>query len=163
MPDTVWWTTTKAVLWLWGLVTLVGITGGVSDIWIARWAESGDRRWLLAAFGICVLSLWLFGWLIKTDSRSLSHLLMLATLTHVLQVVVYEVAVRGHRPSPRELTGLLLGLLALMFLEWQSPDTTVANAAQSSAQTSTHTAQQETRMGETQPRARVTPSRSSLQ
>lgn len=128
MPTNDWWTTPKAFVWLWGLVTLVGITGGVSDIWIARWAESGQSRWLLSASAICVFSLWLFGWLIKTDSRSLSHLLMLATLTHVLQVVVYEIAIRGHRPSRLEFAGLLLGLVALMLLEWQSQDMTVAKA-----------------------------------
>lgn len=65
------------------------------------------------------MNLWMLGWLLKSEMHSLSRLLVLIIIGHLLLVVACELLLNGFRPTWRECLGFVLGIAAVFVLEWQ--------------------------------------------
>ena len=109
----------------WMLMVLIGSTGGLGDLCIERWARTDSGRWGLLSALVWATSLCLQAWLLSNDSRSLGRLLVMITVTHVLLVVIVESLYHRVLPSGQEALGMLVGLLAIVLLEWQAPQVIV--------------------------------------
>lgn len=110
--------TEPAPPWLaYALLLGIGVTGALGDIWIYAWARNGRGAWFLAACGVWVLSLILFGAILKWDTRGFSSVFMLSTLFHIGAVIVADVVHYGSRVGRQEWLGLALGTVAVVLLE----------------------------------------------
>lgn len=105
----------------WMLMVLIGSTGGLGDLCIERWARTESGRWGLLSAVVWATSLCMQAWLLSHDNRSLGRLLVMITVTHVLLVVIVESLYHRVLPSGQEALGMLVGLLAIILLEWQAP------------------------------------------
>lgn len=119
-----WLMSVDARVRTWLLMVLIGSTGGLGDLCIERWARTESARWGLLSAIVWATSLCLQAWLLSHDSRSLGRLLVMITVTHVLLVVIVESLYHRVLPSGQEALGMLVGLLAIVLLEWQVPQPT---------------------------------------
>jgi hypothetical protein len=106
---------------LWVLVLLISLTGAGGDLCMDRWARTSEHRWFVVASAVWLANLWLLGWLLKTDSRSLSRLLMLIIIGHLLLVLAWELVHQRIRPTLNESLGMVLGIVVVILLEWHGP------------------------------------------
>lgn len=113
----------------WILMVLIGSTGGLGDLCIERWARTESGRWGLLSALVWATSLCMQAWLLSQDSRSLGRLLVMITVTHVLLVVIVESVYHRVLPSGQEALGMLVGLLAIVLLEWQTPQSPAEHPA----------------------------------
>lgn len=99
------------------LLIASGITGGLGDIWIYNWAKTGKLYWLLLAGTVWLASLFLFGLLLKWDSRTFSAAFMLCTVMHVVLVIVCDILYFGGRLNRLEWAGMVVAAIAVFMLE----------------------------------------------
>ncbi len=104
--------------WLtYGLLLVIGISGGLGDIWIYKWAKSGEFGWFLIASVVWLLSLILFAFLLKWDNRSFSAAFILSSISHVVLVLVCDLMYFGGRLSRLEWAGIGMAVVAICLLE----------------------------------------------
>jgi len=99
------------------LLVASGITGGLGDIWIYNWAKSGKTYWLILAGIVWVASLYLFGLLLKWDTRTFSAAFMLCTVMHVVLVIFCDLLYFGGRLNRLECAGMVVAAIAVIMLE----------------------------------------------
>jgi len=99
------------------LLVAIGVTGGLGDIWIFKWAKSNNTLWLVLACLIWLASLILFGLLLKWDSRTFSAAVVLSTVFHVVLVVVCDMVYFGGRLTQMEWVGVGFAAVAVILLE----------------------------------------------
>ena len=105
-------------LWLgYLLLLLIGITGGLGDIWIYLWARSDRPVWLLLASVVWLISLVLFGLFLRFDSRGLGTAFMLSSVLHIGLVIAFDQLFTSARMNRLEWAGLFLAVLAVLLLE----------------------------------------------
>jgi multidrug transporter EmrE-like cation transporter len=104
------------------ILLAIGITGGLGDVWIFKWAKSGQTVWLVAACVVWLASLLLFGLLLKLDTRTFSAAFMLSTVFHVVLVIVCDLVFFGGRLTPTEWVGMALAAAAVVVLELGRPE-----------------------------------------
>ena len=112
--------------WLtYGLLFAIGISGGLGDIWIYKWSRSGGMGWFLIACGVWLVSLILFAFLLKWDDRSFSASFILSSISHVVLVMICDLAYFGGRLSRLEWAGIGLAVVSIGLIELgrdRSPD-----------------------------------------
>ena len=123
MPDWEWWLIGDTRLRLWCLVLFISVTGACADLSMARWARTGGNVWFWVSSVLWLVSVWLLGWLLKTDSRSLSRVLLLITVAHLLSVFSWELVVHRLRPTLKESLGMVLAIVGVVLLEWPESTT----------------------------------------
>ncbi|MFM7316790.1 MAG: hypothetical protein ACKO5E_07560 [bacterium] len=99
------------------LLVASGLTGGLGDIWIYNWAKSGKPHWLFLAGFVWLASLFLFGLLLKWDSRTFSAAFMLCTVMHVVLVIICDILYFGGRLNRLEWAGMVVAAIAVVMLE----------------------------------------------
>lgn len=104
--------------WLtYGLLVAIGLSGGLGDIWIFNWARSSETWWLLVACFAWVVSLIMFGLLLKWDNRTFCAAFMLSTVFHVVLVVGVDLVYFGGRLSQLEWVGMGMATVAIVLFE----------------------------------------------
>ena len=102
---------------LYGLLIAIGISGGLGDIWIYKWSRTGSAWWFAIACGVWLISLLLFAFLLKLDDRSFSASFILSSISHVVLVIVCDLAYFGGRLSRLEWAGITLAVVSIVLLE----------------------------------------------
>jgi drug/metabolite transporter (DMT)-like permease len=103
--------------WAYTMLLLIGITGGLGDVWIYHWVKTNRWLWLVAACVVWVASLLLFGLFLKWDTRSFTTAFILSSVFHVLLVGVSDLWFFGGKIGRLEWLGILLGVLSAICIE----------------------------------------------
>jgi len=99
------------------LLILVGFTGAIADIWVYEWSRTDRSLWMLLGCVAWVISLVLFGVLLKADGAKFSSVFMLASIFHVVLVLICDLVWYGTRFNKLESIGLILAIVAVLLLE----------------------------------------------
>lgn len=102
---------------VYSLLLIIGMLGGLGDAWTYSWATSHRAWWMVAACGVQIASVIVFGLLLRWDSRAFSSAFMLSSVVHVVVVMVADILCFGGRPTPTEWAGLILATVAVVLLE----------------------------------------------
>lgn len=106
-----------SLLTIYALFILNGVTSGIGDILIYRWAKTSQLSWLLAAYLVWFGSLLLLGFLFRMEHFSFGAAVLLATLIHLGMSLGWSWLFTDYQFSRLELVGLLLATLAVICLE----------------------------------------------
>ena len=106
-------------VWFFYLILVgIGITGGAGDIWIYFWAKSEKTFWFFAACTVWLVSLILFGFLLKSDNRTLTCLFIISTILHVILVLVCDLIFFNARFGKIEWLGVLFAFIGIFLMEF---------------------------------------------
>ncbi|MBP6824393.1 MAG: hypothetical protein KA368_22805 [Acidobacteria bacterium] len=103
------------------LLVLIGLTSSVGEILLYKGVKSANSFGLLAAAALWFVSLMLLGLLFKMEHFSFGAVVVLATIIHLTVAVLWGLFFAGNRVSLLELTGLILAVVAVIFLEAGRP------------------------------------------
>lgn len=95
-----------------------GVTGATGDIWLHRWATSHQTRWLVAGLCLWLISLIVFGLLLRHAERSLGVTFVLAAVVHIVAVLGWEWRHGDRSLSGLETIGIVLAALGVVLIEW---------------------------------------------
>lgn len=102
---------------IYGLLLIVGITGGIGDILLYKWAKTHSIFWLAMAYGVWLCSLTLLGLFLRIEHFTFSAALVLATMIHLIVGLLWSFFFTEATLSSIELAGLILGIIAVILLE----------------------------------------------
>jgi len=100
------------------IIVLTGVLGGVADILIYMWAKTGGLFLLIVSSLAWMVSLFLFGYLLKFDQKTLTFLFLVSTILHVVLVLAYDFIFLGSNFSKSEWIGIILSIIGICLLEY---------------------------------------------
>jgi drug/metabolite transporter superfamily protein YnfA len=107
----------QAVLFYAALLVCGG-AGAAGDIWLYRWATSYQARWLAAGLFSWLVSLIVFGLLLRHAERSLGVTFVLAAVVHIVAVLGWEWRNAHSHLSWLESTGIVLAIVGVVLIEF---------------------------------------------
>lgn len=102
---------------VYGLLILIGITSGVGDILLYKWAKASHVGWMLMAYLVWSISIASLGMLFKLDHFSFGAAVMLATVIHLAIGVCWSLLMTNAKVSTLEIAGLIFAAIAVFLLE----------------------------------------------
>lgn len=102
------------------LLIVAGITGGLGDILIYKWAVGHRTPHLLGSFAFWILSTTAFGIYFRIDSQSLSGGVLLAFAIHSLSAIGCDYLYHELKLSNMQICGAIMLVLAMVMLEFRS-------------------------------------------
>jgi drug/metabolite transporter superfamily protein YnfA len=98
-------------------VAIIGIIGGVGDVLLYKWAKLDQLFWLMAACGVWLVYIVLFGLFLRLEYFSFSIAVVVATVIHLLLSLLWGFFFTDVKLNRIEWAGLILGILAVVLLE----------------------------------------------
>ena len=108
--------------WAYVLLVVIGVFGGLADVWVYKWAKADRAIWLAAACGAHAAGMLLFGLLLRWDTRAFCTVFMLSSVVHVVIVVGADALFFNGRLTLTEWAGMALAAVAVIVLEVGRPD-----------------------------------------
>lgn len=102
------------------LLIAAGITGGLGDIFIYKWAVGHRTPHLLGSFAFWLLSTTAFGIYLRIDSQSLTGGVLLAFAMHSLCAIGCDYLHQDLKLSNVQICGAIMLVLAMVMLESHS-------------------------------------------
>ncbi|MGE0882454.1 MAG: hypothetical protein AB7P14_02815 [Blastocatellales bacterium] len=102
---------------VYGLLVLIGISSGVGDILLYKWAKAAHGGWLLAAYAVWSVSIASLGLLFKLDHFSFGAAVVLATVIHLAIGVCWSLLMTDAKVTTLEIIGLIFAAIAVILLE----------------------------------------------
>jgi len=102
---------------VYALLVMIGITSGVGDILLYKWAKASHAGWLLAAYAVWSISIASLGLLFKLDHFSFGAAVVLATVIHLVISVFWSLLITSARVTALEALGLIFAAIAIVLLE----------------------------------------------
>lgn len=94
------------------------MTGAAGDLLLYRWATARHNGWLAGALSSWIVSLILFGLLLRWSGRTLGVTFVLAAVVHTAIILSWDAIKSGRRLSLLEWAGLALAMAGVLFIEW---------------------------------------------
>ncbi|MGE0103367.1 MAG: hypothetical protein AB7H86_14155 [Blastocatellales bacterium] len=102
---------------VYSLLILIGITSGIGDILLYKWAKAAHNGWLLAAYAVWSVSIASLGLLFKMDHFSFGAAVVLATVIHLAIGVIWSLLMTDAKITMLEAMGLIFAVIAVVLLE----------------------------------------------
>ncbi|MDX2041331.1 MAG: hypothetical protein SF097_08780 [Acidobacteriota bacterium] len=102
---------------VYALLILIGLTSGVGDILLYKWAKAAHFGWLLAAYAVWSVSIASLGLLFKLDHFSFGAAVVLATVIHLAIGVCWSLMMTSAKVTTLEIIGLIFAAIAVVLLE----------------------------------------------
>jgi hypothetical protein len=102
---------------VYALLIWIGITGGIGDILLYKWAKAAHFGWLLAAYAVWAICIASLGLLFKLNHFSFGAAVVLATVIHLAIGVCWSLLMTGAKVTTLEIIGLIFAAIAVVLLE----------------------------------------------
>lgn len=102
---------------IYGLLLIIGIISGLGDILLYKWAQLHSASWLVAAYGVWLVSLTLLGLFLRLEHFTFGAAIVIATIVHLTVGLCWSFCCTGASLGRMEVLGLLLAIIAVILLE----------------------------------------------
>lgn len=104
-------------LWVYGLLTLVGIIGAMGDVAVNQWAKSHRWEWWFISCVVWIGAATLFGYLLRWHYFAFGVAVILALLVHSVCVLLFDFIWEKVSLSYLQWIGVICAVLAFCFIE----------------------------------------------
>ncbi len=103
--------------YVYSLLVLIGLTGGIGDIFLYKWAGSRQVGWLLGAYLFWWCCLTSLGVLFRLEYFTFGAAIILATVIHLFISLLWALLFTEGTLNRIEMVGIVFGVIAIVLLE----------------------------------------------